>query len=198
MKTTHRLYILLCIFFLTEMSLAAQTPGRGNWLRFQVENGDTVYLATMPGVLVFSDRKFKNKRMEDRYWRLVHHLKKVYPFLLILREEFSRMDQEYQLLNSDRDRKKYTRDLEKIILSRFEKDLRKLTITQGRLLIKLVDRETGNTSYEVLKDFRGGFSAFFWQGIARIFGSNLKTHYDPYEEDAEIEEILSLIEQGYL
>ena len=74
----------------------------------------------------------------------------------------------------------------------------RLTLTQGKLLIKLVDRETQNTSYQLIKDYRGGFSAAFWQGIARIFGTNLKAEYDPYGEDALTEVLLLDIEAGLL
>ena len=78
----------------------------------------------------------------------------------------------------------------------YEGDLRKLTITQGIILIKLVDRETGDTSYELVKQFRGSFSAFFWQQLARLFGHNLKLQYEPYGEDYLIEEVVQLIEAG--
>ena len=73
-----------------------------------------------------------------------------------------------------------------------------MTITQGKLLIKLVDRETLNTSYELIRQYRGNFSAAFWQGIARIFGTDLKAEYDPYGEDAVIEIILHELESGNL
>jgi hypothetical protein len=73
-----------------------------------------------------------------------------------------------------------------------------MTITQGRLLIKLIDRETLNTSYDLIRQYRGTFSAAFWQSIARIFGTNLKEEYDPYGEDAVMEIILNEIESGNL
>jgi len=76
--------------------------------------------------------------------------------------------------------------------------MRRMTITQGRLLIKLIDRETQNTSYELIRQYRGGLSAAFWQGVARIFGTNLKEEYDPYGEDALIELIIINIEAGLL
>jgi hypothetical protein len=186
------------LIFVSDAALPGQAPGKSQIVRFKVENGDTIYMATIPEVYILPKRKYKNKRMEARYARLVHNIKKVYPYVVILREEFGRMNQEYLHLKTAKERRNYTRNLEKTILKKFEKDLKKLTITQGRLLIKLVDRETGNTSYEVLKDFRGGLSAVFWQGVARIFGTNLKTPYDPEGTDQEIEEILILIETGFL
>lgn len=90
------------------------------------------------------------------------------------------------------------KQVEQELLVEFEDDLKQLTITQGRILIKLVDRETGSTSYELVKELRGTFSAFFWQTLARLFGSNLKSVYDPYGEDRLIEEIIFLIDRGQL
>jgi pyruvate dehydrogenase complex dehydrogenase (E1) component len=83
-------------------------------------------------------------------------------------------------------------------MAEFEDDLTKLTITQGRLLIKLIDRETGNTSFDLVKELRGSFSAFFWQAIARLFGSNLKSTFDKDGEDKLIDQILVLIDNGQL
>lgn len=198
MQNILRFFFALCLILLPDTNLFSQAPGKNQIVRFKVENGDTIYMATIPEVYILPKRKYKNRRMEARYSRLVYNIKKVYPYVLILREEFGRMNQEYLHLRTAKERRNYTRDLEKTILKKFEKNLKKLTITQGRLLIKLVDRETGNTSYEVLKDFRGGLSAVFWQGVARIFGTNLKTPYDPDGADREIEEILTLIEAGFL
>ncbi len=87
---------------------------------------------------------------------------------------------------------------EKKLRAQFEDELVRLTITQGRILIKLVDRETGNTTYEVLKELKGGFNAFLFQGIALLFGSSLKSEYDAIEEDRMIEDIIVRIENGML
>ena len=88
--------------------------------------------------------------------------------------------------------------VEKDVFAEYEDDMRDMTITQGRLLIKLIDRETQNTSYTLIKDYRGKFSAAFWQGIARIFGTNLKEEYDPYGDDVLIESIIQEIDAGRL
>lgn len=80
----------------------------------------------------------------------------------------------------------------------FEDDVKNLTITQGRILLKLIDRETGNTTYLILQDLKGNFSAVFWQTVARVFGSNLKSEYDPKGEDHLIEQIVQMIEAGQL
>ncbi len=84
------------------------------------------------------------------------------------------------------------------MIGQFENPLRKLTFSQGRMIIKLIDRETGNTSYDLIKDYKGGFSAFFWQSVARVFGSNLKDEYDGDREDKMIEHIIIMIDNGIL
>jgi hypothetical protein len=88
--------------------------------------------------------------------------------------------------------------VENELMEEFSDELKSLTITQGRLLIKLIDRETGNTSYELLRELRGSFSAFFWQTVARLFGSNLKTTFDAEGEDKLIDQIVVLIENGQI
>ena len=90
------------------------------------------------------------------------------------------------------------KELEKQLLDEYKDDLKRVTITEGRLLIKLIDRETQRTSYSLIKDFRGGVPAFFWQGLARLFGGDLKAEYDPYGEDRMLEDVVKLIEFGYL
>jgi hypothetical protein len=101
-------------------------------------------------------------------------------------------------LETEEEQKEYLKQAEQELLDKYTEDLKRLTITQGKILIKLVYRETGATSYDLVEFYRGRFSAFFWQALARLFGSNLKLEYDPYGEDRLIEEIVILIEHGQL
>jgi hypothetical protein len=101
-------------------------------------------------------------------------------------------------IKSDKERKDYMKKVEKDVFADYEGDIREMTITQGRLLIKLIDRETQNTSYTLIKDYRGKLAAAFWQGIARIFGTNLKEEYDPTGDDILIESIILEIDAGRL
>ncbi len=133
-----------------------------------------------------------------KYQRMVYNLKKVYPYALIVRSRLGQVNEELEKIPDDRGRKKHLRQIEKDVFGEYEDDIRDMTITQGRLLIKLIDRETLNTSYDLIKQYRGSFSAAFWQSIARIFGTDLKAEYDPYGEDAVIEIILKEIEAGNL
>ena len=93
-------------------------------------------------------------------------------------------------------RKAYMKTVEKELKAEFEELLKDLSMTQGKILLKLIDRETGNTSYELVKDLRGGFQAFMWQSVARLFGSNMKSEYDPNGEDVMIERAIKLVEAG--
>jgi len=97
-----------------------------------------------------------------------------------------------------RDRKKRMKELEKEIKRDYEGELTKLSFTQGRILIKLLDRETGSISYDIVKEFRGGFTAWFFQGIAKMFDYDLKSEYNPEGDDKIIEEVVKQVEQGNL
>jgi hypothetical protein len=99
---------------------------------------------------------------------------------------------------SDKERRQLMKRAEDELKAEFEDDLKKLTFKQGLILIKLVDRETGNTSYELVQELRGKFTAFFWQAFARLFGYNLKVEYDPLGDDKEIEDIVVMIENGQI
>ena len=101
-------------------------------------------------------------------------------------------------MTNERQKKRFIKETEKELKDQFEQELKKLTVTQGRILIKLIDRETGNTSYALVKELRGTLQAFFWQGLARLFGENLKSEYDSAGEDQMIEQIVRQIETGQL
>ena len=101
-------------------------------------------------------------------------------------------------IESKKKQNQYLKVVEKELFAEYEPVLRKMSMRQGRVLIKLIDRECQVTSYEVVTIYRGNFSAFFWQGIARIFGSDLKSNYDAQGEDALMEEVVQLIEAGLI
>jgi hypothetical protein len=169
-----------------------------HFLKPLIFEGDTLPMHNIEEIKVYSPKVFKNRRHKRRYSRLVRNVKKAYPFAIIARHELKAMNDSLRFIHGDRERKLFIKEYEKDMFRHYEADLRKLTISQGRILLKLVDREFGNTSFELVQEYRGNFSAVFWQGIARIFGSNLKSHYDPEGEDAEIEEIVELIEAGLI
>ena len=128
-----------------------------------IENGDTLFLGDINEVDVYSQPIFQSRRDERRYWRLVYNLKVVYPYAKLAGVKLKEMNDHFLTLKNENERKTYTKQVEDEIRSRFEADLKDLNTTQGLLLIKLIDRETGKTSYALVKELRGGFSAVFWQ-----------------------------------
>ncbi len=163
-----------------------------------IEEGDTFMVAGIEEVYIFSERKFKNERERRRYTRLIRNVKKAYPWAKLSARILQYLERNLEKIPEKRDQKRFTRVLENELFDKYEEELKQLTITQGRILIKLVDRETGDTSYNLVREFRGSLSAFFWQTLARLFGSNLKDDYDPGGEDRDIEEIVQMIEKGVL
>jgi hypothetical protein len=157
---------------------------------------------TMPEIeikeVTINARPGRARRSEYRqYERLIANIKKVYPYALMVRKKLTQINEELKDI-PDKDRKRYLKEVEKDVFGEYEDDIRDMTISQGRILIKLIDRETQNTSYTLIREYRGKFSAAFWQGIARFFGTNLKEEYDPYGEDALIEAIIKEIDAGRL
>lgn len=189
------LFILVSVYSSTGQNYRADSV---HILKSKIEGTDTLPNYNMKEVKVFPEKKFRNKRHKRKYTRLMHNVRKAYPFALIARTELRIMNDSLLSIEGEKEQKKFIKEYEKEMFRRYETKLRKLTISQGRILLKLVDREIGNTSYELIKEYRGSFSAVFWQGIARIFGTDMKSAYDPQGEDAEIEEIVLLIEYGYL
>lgn len=164
----------------------------------QVNGNDTVYLAFLKDIYIYPRIKFSSKRQEEFYWRTVRDVKKALPFAKIVASELNRVNKLIEKMPKEGDQKKYLSKLEKEVFKTYESDLRKLSINQGRLLLKLIDRECSSTSYDLIKTYRGSISAFFWQGVARIFGSNLKSEYDAHGNDKIVERVIVLVESGQL
>jgi len=196
----HIIYIIITFFgAVSSMAQSVSMAREGTPVAYRVENGDTVYYVHLREIVVRAPRKFKSASEERQFWRLVYNVKKTYPYAKLAGKKLHELNEQYLKLPTDKERKAYSKKVEEELQAEFEGELRKLTVSQGRILLRLVDRETGNTTYEILKDFRGSLQAVFWQTIARMFGSNLKTRYDPSSgEDKLIEMIIKEIEEGSL
>lgn len=171
---------------------------RGIPMQVIIENGDTILVSSIEEVFIFSEPVFNNRRDFRRYQRLIYNLKIVYPYAKLASRKLESVNAHFLTLENERQRREYIKQVEMELMAEFEDELRKLTLTQGRLLIKLIDRETGNTSYDLIKELRGSFTAFFWQSLARFFGTNLKTTFDKEGEDKLINQILIMIDNGQL
>jgi hypothetical protein len=130
--------------------------------------------------------------------KLKRDVLRAYPYARLAAAQLKFINDSISKISSEKAQRKFLKIHEKELKAQFEKDLKKLTITQGRILIKLIDRETGSTSYALVKELRGSLQAFFWQGLARLFGSNLKSEFDKLGEDQLIESIVQQIERGEL
>lgn len=164
----------------------------------KIIDGDTVMHQDLPEITILPPFKFKNHRQRRRYSRLVRYVKKVYPYAQIIKHKYYEIEEKLDTIESRRERRRFVKKKEKELRKTFENQLTSLTILQGRILLKLVDRETGHTTYEVLEDFKGKFSAIFWQSVARVFGSNLKEGYEAKGDERMIEDIIIRIENGQL
>ena len=154
-----------------------------------VELKEIIVTARMPRGVRFDYR---------RHARLVYNIRRVYPYALIVRDEFGRINRLLETMPDEKEQRNFLQQYEKDLFQRYEEDMKKLTFSQGKILIKLIDRETQITSYELIREYRGKFSAAFWQGIARIFGANLKTTFDGNGEDYLMEQVVREIEAGRL
>jgi hypothetical protein len=173
-------------------------PGKEYLIQNVKRNGVTLPEVAIKEVTVVAPPSKAKTRDYRRYVRLVYNIKKVYPYALMVRSRLENVNEDLQKIPDEKGRRAYIKNVEKDIFGKYEGDMRQMTITQGRLLIKLIDRETQNTSYELISDYRGKLTAVFWQGIARIFGTNLKDVYDPFGDDALIELIINEIDAGRL
>ncbi len=163
-----------------------------------IQGNDTLPIFELEEVRVYNRVDYEYLYLKRRDRRLVRNVKKAYPYSKLAGYELRKLDEQLASLENEKEREAYVNQAEKKIMGRFEKEVKRLTVTQGIILVKLIDRETGHTSYEVIKDLKGGITAFFWQGIARFFGNNLKAEYDPYGADHLIENIVQGIEAGFI
>jgi hypothetical protein len=162
----------------------------------EVVNGDTIASIRLPDIWVYADYKYKDKKQYEAWNRTKYNVKKVYPYAILAAAKLKEYNRILEKMPDERTRKAYLKTVEKELKAEFEEPLKDLSMTQGRILLKLIDRETGNTSYELVKEMRGGFNAFMWQSVARLFGSNMKSEYDPKGDDIMIERAIKLIEAG--
>lgn len=188
--------ISLFVFGIYSNINAQQDSTAGHLFYATVVDGDTVPVVFMNTYYVWERRTFTSKKEEKKYNRLQRYVKIVYPYAKKANELLAKYENEIAAEEDPRKRKKYYKKVEEELLAEYGDDMKEMTTTQGRILIKLIDRETERTSYELVKEFRSGMTAFFWQGIARVFGQDLKSEYNPSEEDKYIEEIVLAIEQG--
>jgi hypothetical protein len=189
--------LFILILFFVSQELIAQKPDSSKLVMGIIQGDDTIITVRVKEIWVFPERKFSSKREQRYYSRYVAKVKKVYPLAVEARVLLQKYEPQYYALNTQRERRKLMKKLEHELLDQHKEELKKWSISDGKILLKLIDRETDRTAYTLIKDFRGDVSAVFWQGIARLFKNNLKDEYSPDDEDKMLEEIVKKIESGY-
>ena len=168
-----------------------------NLMEYMVEGADTVYVGELPAARIYGRLPRQKGRDWRKYYRLVYNFSKVYPYARVARHLVQEADSTIAADNLRRGkRERYIDSIQKELFDAFEEPMRNLTISQGALLMKLIDREVGKSSYLIIKDYKNRMAAGFWQGIARLFGTDLKAPYDPDGEDRQTEELVKLWERG--
>ncbi|MBQ7622745.1 MAG: DUF4294 domain-containing protein [Bacteroidales bacterium] len=202
-----RTIAILAILLAFSACLSAQTAGgfgrkgpktpKGTPMRYQVEDGDTVFFDNIDPVWVFpKGKRFKKGDWRQKY-RLVYNFNKVYPYALLGRKMMAQVDSTIAVDVTKRSqRNQYIKDVEKELLQTFTADIKNMTISQGMVLMRLVDRECGLSAFDIIKTYENGFAANFWQLVAKLFSQDLKTRYDPKGKDADIEALVQIWDEG--
>jgi hypothetical protein len=164
----------------------------------RVHEGDTIASLRMPTLYVFKPLIFKNKKQQQAYNRMVRNVKRTLPIAKEVNRAIIETYEYLQTLPDEKARQKHLNQVEKGVKEQYTPRLKKLSFSQGKLLIKLINRETNSSSYELVKAFLGPFKAGFYQAFASIFGASLKKEYHPEGEDAMIEQIVLLVESGQI
>jgi len=163
----------------------------------RIIDGDTIPVMTLPEVEIRYYLSLSHKEAR-KMTKLIRNVKKVYPYAKLAGIKLEEYEDILLAAQDDKERKRIMKQAEDELKEQYGDDLKDMTFSQGKILIKLVERETGSTSYELVEELRGRFTAFFYQTFAKLFGYDLKVHYDPEGEDKEIENIVRLIESGQL
>jgi len=195
-KVFYIVALLLGNIFTLSPYLPAQN--NGTMMGYRVEGSDTVYVGRLSEISVYNWKESTKKSKEWReYYRLVYNFKKAYPYALMAKQKVMYVDS--VLANSSMrktEEERFIKKFENDLFREFEKPLRNMTFSQGKLLLRLIDREVGQTSFYLIRDYKGGAAAGFWQGIAKIFGSDLKKPYDKFGEDKLTEELVMMYYRG--
>lgn len=194
MKKSVIIFLLFCFWISGVRSQSVETYV----VPAQVIDGDTVPVLVLDEVTVNPPVETQNTTSITpvKYSKLVRDIKKVYPYAVTVSIKLNEYNEIISKITDDGEKKKYLKKAEQEIKDEFTDDVENMTLSQGVILLKLIDRETGNSSYEIVKELRGAIRAIFWQALARFFGANLKVKYDPAGDDKYIEEIVLKIENG--
>lgn len=201
--------MLLCALLSFNLSASAQDDVPDLQLKIKAytgfkhfvdEYGDTVRMTYIKEITVFPPLKFKNKKEEEFYWRTVRDVRKTLPYAKLAFSTLCETYEYIQTIPDPKQRERHLKTLEKDIFEQYKPVVKHMTKNQGKVMLKLINRETDQTGFNIVKAFLGSFRAGFWQTFGRFFGINMRAGFHPEKnrEDAIIERVATLIEQGSL
>ena len=198
-----RLTLLLTAPLLWPLTMAAQSEDDPTFIPMvkvgkTLIDGDTVQYMEMSNVYVYPEPTFKNRRQQQAYTRLVRNVKKVLPLAKEVRQMLIETAEYLETLPTKREKEEHMKRVEAAIVAEYKPKMKKLTFAQGKLLIKLVNRELGSTAFEAMQAFMGPVRAGMWQAFAWMFGASLKKGYHPEGVDRLTERVVLMVEAGQL
>lgn len=193
------LFILLFVIIAADELKAQQNPvpvrfpvlGKNDTIRVASTNDDGEMIPWIPlnEVIIYGNRIFKTPADRAAFNRLRYNVLKVMPYALFAKRRYEQLERDLAVTSDRKEHKKLVKACDAEIKKMFNTEIKELTITQGQILTKLIDREVGRTTYEIVKETQGGVKAFIYQSVARVVGHNLKSTYNP-EEERDIESII--------
>lgn len=173
-------------------------PEHGIRCRAEIVNGDTIPVFDLHDVDVTTNFIFKTKRQYEKWTSVKKNVKVCYPYAILAAAKLKEYDKALSKISDEKMKKAFLKACEKDLRKEFEDELKALDVDQGKVLMKLIDRESGKTTYQIVKELRGTFQAVMWQALASLFGNSMKTEYDPLHDDYFIERAVKLLEAGQI
>ncbi len=199
MRIFQKIFLFALLFstqLLSAQDIVKKLPG--NLYHCEVVRGDTIVLAQLRPVYIWPKKVFKNQRHEQHYWRDVRDVKRTLPLAKLIHGIMLETYEFIELLPTEEAKQKHLKNMQGELFETYKPMLKKLTFRQGKMLIKMIDRECKSSAHQLIQAYLGNFAAGFWQGFGRLFGVSLKEEWDPKNKDKELEEICIMVEYGYL
>ena len=192
-------YVIVGVFLLSLGNIFGQKDEfRVEIPEFEIIDGDTVKVMVVRDVYIYPEQPVYTKNQEEQYRKLIRDVKKTLPYAKLIYATLIETYEYIMTIPDEKERERHIKRMEKELFEEYKPILKKLTLSQGKLLIKLVDRECNQTSFNILKAFLGPFRAGFWNIFAGIIGVSLKSEWDADGKDAAAERIVQMVEIGVL
>lgn len=199
-KTSLLVTLLVsCVLPLIAQNSSTLPPSnRGYLVNAILEKGDTIPVIKLRTLNVFAPLEFKSEKEKLEYLRLIRDVKKTLPYARMISSTMKETYEYIETLSSNKERLAHLKRMEDELYKEYFPEMKKLTLRQGKLLIKLIDRQCGSSGFELVEAFLGSISANIWNIFAKFFGASLKSSYDPQNKDALTERVVILVENGVL